>query len=464
MADFDRTPFWTRQKQWDATLETSIRKHRFENSRKVRSEVIPDDGTNGIEFFIGLTYPQFLQAYKEQSWTEVEGWSQLAKVLNGTLKTAWEETLEADFSKDAARIDTNWDSAIDKLIIRFLNCKKPRDVQWRYHEQGYAKSPFDSTDHHFRRFKESIRHTRRLPQGVKPDPSDEEVKEWYFRTYCKTHRFAFLATGKDLDTTSMEDITEFMRLKHESDLNDGTLHRLSEERKSSNGSRSRNNRDTKPYRRDARHRNHRNDRRGDKSRDGSPARKSYRDERSSHRHGRDERRSGDRRQQPRSRDGRRDDKRDRRDDRRDNCRADKPQFYRSDKRDCKLHKPCKHTWEECSANPRNKKSYNRKQHESHHQDHDDASAASSASRSSRSSNSSHESADSSHGSVDNYHVGASSSMSSEEERIPRKASKKKNKKERHAPIKRARDKAARRKKEQAFLADTSDEDDEFAGN
>ena len=55
-------------------------------------------------------------------------------------------------------------------------------------------------------------------------------------------------------------------------------------------------------------------------------------------------------------------------------------------------------------------------------------------------------------------------MSSEEERIPRKASKQKNKKERHAPIKRARDKAARRKKEQAFLADTSDEDDEFAGN
>ena len=65
MVDFDRTPFWTSQKQWDAVLETSIRKQRFENSRKVRSEVIPDDGTNGIEFFIGLTYPQFLQAQKD---------------------------------------------------------------------------------------------------------------------------------------------------------------------------------------------------------------------------------------------------------------------------------------------------------------------------------------------------------------------------------------------------------------
>jgi len=70
----------------------------------------------------------------EQKWSQVEGYSQLAKVLNGTLKTAWEETLNADFSNDADRTDANWDGAIDKLIIRFLNCKKPRDVQWRHYE------------------------------------------------------------------------------------------------------------------------------------------------------------------------------------------------------------------------------------------------------------------------------------------------------------------------------------------
>jgi len=60
-------------------------------------------------------------------------------------------------------------------------------------------------------------------------------------------------------------------------------------------------------------------------------------------------------------------------------------------------------------------------------------------------------------------------MSSEEERIPRKQTRfkkvkaRKPTKARKQPIKRARDKAARRKKEQAFPADTSDEDDEFAG-
>ena len=118
--------------------------------------MIPNDGTNGIEFFIGLRHPQFLQAHKEQKWTKVEGYSQLAKVLNGTLKTTWEETLDAGFSDEATQTDANWDTAIDKLIIRFLNYKKSRDVQWRYHKTGYTKHPFDSTDHHFRRFKESI--------------------------------------------------------------------------------------------------------------------------------------------------------------------------------------------------------------------------------------------------------------------------------------------------------------------
>ena len=53
-------------------------------------------------------------------------------------------------------------------------------------------------------------------------------------------------------------------------------------------------------------------------------------------------------------------------------------------------------------------------------------------------------------------------MSSEEERTPCKKTRFKKIKARK-PIKRACDKATRRKKEQAFLADTSDEDDEFAG-
>ena len=75
MANFDRKPFWTQRKEWDPSIETSVYKQRFENSSKIRSEVIPDDGTNGIECFIVLAYPQFLQAHTDQKWTEVEGYS-----------------------------------------------------------------------------------------------------------------------------------------------------------------------------------------------------------------------------------------------------------------------------------------------------------------------------------------------------------------------------------------------------
>ena len=88
MADSECKAFWTQRKEWGPSIETFIRKQRFENSSKVRSEVIPNDGTNGIEFFIGLTYPQFFQSNVEQKWSQVEGYSQLAKVLNRTLKTA----------------------------------------------------------------------------------------------------------------------------------------------------------------------------------------------------------------------------------------------------------------------------------------------------------------------------------------------------------------------------------------
>jgi len=63
------------------------------------------------------------------------------------------------------------------------------------------------------------------------------VKAWCFRTYCKKNYFAFLATEKDLDATQMEDITKCMHLKHESDCNNGTLHRLAEARKAKSSGR-----------------------------------------------------------------------------------------------------------------------------------------------------------------------------------------------------------------------------------
>ena len=94
----------------------------------------------------------------------------------------------------------------------------------------YTKGALDPTEGHFRRFKESMRHACQLPQGVKPDPSEDESKEWYFRTFFKKHRSAFLSTGKELKDSTMEAITEFMCHQQEKNLNDGTTGRLSKNR------------------------------------------------------------------------------------------------------------------------------------------------------------------------------------------------------------------------------------------
>ena len=59
MADIDRKPFWTQQKALEASEEKAIRPFNFEKAEKVKSEVIANDGTNGIEFFIALTILQF---------------------------------------------------------------------------------------------------------------------------------------------------------------------------------------------------------------------------------------------------------------------------------------------------------------------------------------------------------------------------------------------------------------------
>ena len=57
MMDIDRKPFWTQKKAWEPSLETTVRPYKFENHNKFKSEEIPDDGTNSIEFFIAITLP-----------------------------------------------------------------------------------------------------------------------------------------------------------------------------------------------------------------------------------------------------------------------------------------------------------------------------------------------------------------------------------------------------------------------
>ena len=102
MTDIDRKPFWTQKKTWEPSLETTVHPYKFENRQKVKSEVLPNDGTNGIEFFLALTLLQFKTAYVEQGWTTRNCYEQLTKVLSGAMRTTWEEVLESDAFKEAS--------------------------------------------------------------------------------------------------------------------------------------------------------------------------------------------------------------------------------------------------------------------------------------------------------------------------------------------------------------------------
>ena len=450
MTDIDRKPFWTQKKAWEPSLEQTVRPYKFENNRKIKSEVIPDDGTNGIEFFIAITLPQFTTAYAEQGWTHRNRYEQFTKVLNGDMRTTWEEVLESnDFKDDNKRTDANWPKAVDTLICKFLNCKKPRDVQWRWIENGYSKPPLNTAEDHFRRFKEIVRHAKVLPKGVKPDPSAEEQKEWYFRTYCKAHRHAFCAAGKELDTSTMEEVTEFMRLKHEADLNDGTLTRLMKAKNSrGDGSRTRDGRE-KPYRRSSRYR------------DDSPSFASYRDRKNCSRKSRDDRGY-------KKRDHKREDDRMKKSSGR---RSNNEGFLRSDKRDCPKHMPCKHTWEECSENPANKKKVAWKKRESsHYQDGSDSGSESSRSNSTdRDYDSPSEAESGEENEEETFHVDTKA-MESEESRIPRRKRIKKmreklNKANPNKRPKKSRKRDKKKDKVKLTLPNTSEEEkDELAGS
>ena len=105
------------------------------------------------------------------------------QVLSGDVKTAWEETLESDFASSATRTHQNWDDAQTKFIDRYLNCPKSQDVMLRFMETGTKKNATTSCLTHHRRWKESLRNTKKLPAGVKPNPSEEETKEWHYRSY-----------------------------------------------------------------------------------------------------------------------------------------------------------------------------------------------------------------------------------------------------------------------------------------
>ena len=433
MAHLEQEPFFTMAKAWDAD-DYLPAKQKFSKTttggRTIKGEVTPDDGERTIEFTIDCTVAEFEEVRKDFQWGNSELFAAFRKCLTGQARTTWDETIDDHYPNDTDRTTINFDHAIPKFYGKLLNCDKARDVHYWYLEYRCTKDPFMGCNSHLRRWKEYFRISKKLPKGIKQDPSDDEIKLWYFRTYCKPHRANYLA-ARNLDNDTMQEITEYMRLQHDRDRESGKLARLKSNKERVD--------------KDRLGRSSSKRARGDERRDKQYRQRYGRDDEKAYRSNRDAKSSSSRsygsdrrdRKYSRSSDY---DKRSNRSDRQHKTRGNV--FYRKDKRDCHKHQPCTHTWEECFENPDRKK-----RNESHYQSDEDSSHASKSdtSHSSRASNSSRE---------DENHFQESEEegevpMKSMKDKIPKKKRAKKSK-----PAKK-RGKVSRR----AILEDSSDDDD-----
>jgi hypothetical protein len=428
MAHLEQEPFFTMVKAWDSDdyLPTKIKFSKTTTTgRTIKGEVTPDDGEKTIEFTIDCTVAEFDEVRKDFQWGNNELFASFRKCLTGQARTTWDETIDDHYPSDDDKHTANFEKALPKFYGKLLNCDKARDVHYRFLEYKATKDPFMGCNSHLRRWKEYFRISRKLPQGIKQDPSEDEIKLWYFRTYCKPHRTNYLA-ARNLDKDTMQDITEFMRLQHDKDRDSGKLARLKTNKDRVDkdrlgrvsGKRARGD-----ERRDKQYRS--NYGRDDRSAKSSNSRSSYSD-------GKDRKysRSGDYKRSSKSY------------NRQDKTRSS--DFFRKDKRDCPKHQPCEHTWEDCFNNPHRKK-----KGESHYQD-DNASSKGSGSDTT----SSHES-DSSQEEENHFQQSEEEGevpMKSMQDKIPKKKKAKKGK----LAKKRCKGK---RKAARRILDDTSDEDD-----
>ena len=79
---------------------------------------------------------------------------------------------------------------------------------------------------HYRRWKESLRNAKKFPAGVKPNLTGEEIKEWFYRSFFCPHCNSFLTAEYKIETSLMEEIFEFVRLRQKEDFDNDTLDRL----------------------------------------------------------------------------------------------------------------------------------------------------------------------------------------------------------------------------------------------
>ena len=225
----------------------------------------------------------------------------------------------------------DFDEVVKEFFSRQTHTTKMRDNILRYLEMGIKKPKTLDPIKYESRFNK-IRKNAEYFFGIKPDPTDEELKDWYLRSYPKAYQADYMKKGSFSNDT-LAQITKHMTYLHVADEARGVFNEPKEkkskkERKSSYRSRDR---------------------------------------------GYDRSRSYDRRYKGDNGDDRRSSK---------SSSSSKKEYDVPDDVRCPVHPDGKHTWGECMMNPANKKedrghdrkrdrkeSHKGKKYSSHHLQH-----------------------------------------------------------------------------------------------
>ena len=189
-----------------------------------------------MEFFLKKTLAQVNQAGSRLNWNWPKTFSDFENVLGDLYPTTWHEVLNKHFPeplKEASMYSCNkkedFERAIELFIVKILNNKKPRDLQYIYMAPGgncrLAKDLLTLPRVHSHHFKEMLYIAKLLLVGDIPKPSDELALQWYYMSYHKSNRKKFDLNRKMLKDETIESITTFFQALFEQKKLDGTIQR-----------------------------------------------------------------------------------------------------------------------------------------------------------------------------------------------------------------------------------------------
>ena len=101
---------------------------------------------------------------------DAEMYDHFNQCLMGDITTSWEDTLGSGYPQESQRMHPNWDTAHYKFM-------GPQDVMIRFMEAKVTKKAVTPCLNHYHHWKENLKNAKKLPAGVKSDPTKEETKE-----------------------------------------------------------------------------------------------------------------------------------------------------------------------------------------------------------------------------------------------------------------------------------------------